>query len=64
MQNVAVDVIAPKMLERTGHRLSNLIGKAGGGIVGQTMILAGLVGEFRLEKNIGAGDYSVAIGGG
>ena len=39
VQNIAVDVVGPKMLERTGHRLRDLIGKVGRRIVRQPVIL-------------------------
>ena len=40
MQHVAVDVVCAEMFERTGHRLRNLNGEAGRGIVGQAVVLA------------------------
>ena len=48
VQHVAVDVVGPEVLERAGQRLGDLRGEVGRGVVGQPVVLAGLVGEFRL----------------
>ena len=61
VQHIAVNVISPKMFERTSHRLRDLNRKACRRIVGQPMILPRPVSEFRLQKNIRAGDYTRAI---
>src|SRR5208282_459226 len=64
VQHEAIDVVGTEMFERTGQRLRNLHRKAGRGIVGKAMVLTGSVCEFRLQKKIGAFDYSGVIGGG
>ena len=64
MQHVAVDVAGAEMVERTGHRLRDLNGKGGFGIVGQAVVLTGLIGKFCLQKKIVARDQSCAISGG
>src|ERR1700676_310526 len=64
VQYVAVNVISREMVERTGHRLRDLNGKGGCGIVGQAMVLTGLIGKFRLQKKIVARDYASVIRGG
>jgi len=64
VQHVAVDVVGPEVLERAGHRLGDLRGKVGRGVVGQPVVLAGLVGEFRLQEQIRARDQPRAVGGG
>ena len=62
MQHETVDVVCAEMLQRTGERLSHLNLQRRGRIVRQAMILATLVGVLGLEKQIGARDYSCAIG--
>src|SRR5258708_32251232 len=52
------------MFERTGHRLSNLIGQTGRGIVRQPVVLTALMSEFRLQKKICSRYYPGAIRGG
>src|SRR6478735_2784485 len=49
------------MLQRTGHGLGDLIGKAGCGIVRKPVVLTILRGEFRLQKEIGPYDDGRAI---
>ena len=64
VQHVAIDVVGAEMLERTSHRLRDLNGKIGRGIVGKTMILARTISELSLQKKIVAGGYACTIGGG
>jgi len=64
VQHVAFDVIGREMVERIGHRLRNLDGKGGRGIVGKAVVLTGLIGKFCLQKKIVARDHARAIGGG
>src|SRR5437016_14013659 len=52
------------MLERTGHRLRDLRGEAGRRIVRQPVVLAALIGEFRLEEQVRPGEDARAIRGG
>ena len=61
MQHVAVDMVSSKMFERTGQRLGDLNRQTGGWIIGQTMVLATLIGEFCLQKQIAAGYETRAI---
>src|SRR4029077_14467434 len=51
------------MFERTCHRLGDLNRKAGRRIVGKPVVLTGPIGEFCLQKKIGARDNTRAIGG-
>ena len=64
VQHVAVDVIGREMVERTGHRLHDLSREWRSGIVGQAVVLTGLIGKFCLQKNVVTRDYARAIGGG
>ena len=64
MQHVAVDVVGPQVLERAGHRLRDLRGQVGRGVVGQPVVLAALVRELRLQEEIRARDHARAVGGG
>ena len=64
MQHEAVDAVRAEMLQRTGQRLCDLNCRLAPRIVGQTMVLPALVGEFRLQEKIGARNYSRAISGG
>ena len=52
------------MFERTGHRLCDLNRQRSRGIVGQAVVLTGLIGKFCLQKKIGAGHHAFTIGGG
>ena len=61
VQQVAVDVIRSQMFQRASHGLFDLHRQASRWIVGQAMVLAGPIGEFRLQKNLGAGDQAFAI---
>lgn len=61
MQQVAIDVVCAEMFERTGHRLGDLNGEAGFGIVRQPVVLTALVREFRLQKKIVARNHPCAI---
>ena len=63
VENVAVDVIALQVFQRTGQRLRNLCRKIGRGIVRQPMILTGLVRELRLQENICARDSAPPVRG-
>ena len=63
MQHVAVDMVRPEMFEGAGHRLGNLNGKAGCGIVGQPVVLPTLISELRLQKKIRARDQPGEISG-
>src|SRR5258708_6611430 len=56
VQHVAVDVLGAEMLERAGHRLRDLGREIGRGIVGQPVVLAPLVCELRLQKELGTRD--------
>jgi len=40
------------MVERTGHRLRDLNGKGGRGILGRAVVLTWLIGKFCLQKKI------------
>src|SRR3989442_1513959 len=64
VQHVAVDVIGPQVLERTGHRLGDLRGKIGRRVVGQPVVLAALVSELRLQEEVRARDHARPVGGG
>lgn len=64
MQHEAVDMVGPEMLQRTGQRLCDLKGNTRREIVGQTVVLAARVREFRLQEKIGARYHTCAIGGG
>jgi hypothetical protein len=61
MEHIAVNVIGSKMFERTSHGLCDLIGKAGCGIVGETMVLAAPIGELGLKEKVLAFDNAIAI---
>src|SRR5580704_5668110 len=63
MQYIAVDVVGPEMLERTGQRLRDLSGEAYRGIVGQAVILSTLVSELGLEKDICASEHASGVCG-
>ena len=64
MQNKAVHIVTVQMIQRAGDRLRDLGGEPGCGIVREAMILTTCVGEFGLEKEIGAGHESGIVGGG
>src|ERR1700693_5024046 len=51
------------MFKRTDHRLGNLLGQAGFGIVRKPVVLSILIGKFRLEKKICSSDGPRAICG-
>src|SRR5271157_1638074 len=51
------------MVERTCDRLRELPRETGGWIVGQAMVLAALVGEFGLQKQIGALHHASVVRG-
>src|SRR5260370_261015 len=57
----AIDVIGREMGERTGERLRDLNGKGGCGIVGQSVVLTGLISKFCLQKKVVARDQPAAI---
>ncbi len=64
VQHVAVDVVGAEVLQRAGHGLRDLSGEVGGGVVGQPLVLAALVGELCLQEEVRARDDPRAIGGG
>jgi len=64
MQHIAVHVGGPKMFERTGHRLRDLNGETGCGIIRQSVVLTRPIGKFGLQKKIFARHNSSAISGG
>src|SRR5579864_2868069 len=49
------------MLKRTGQGLRHLDGKTRGRVVGKAMVLAVLIGELGLKKEIGARDEACGI---
>ena len=64
MQDVAVDVVGAEMLERAGHRLRDLDRQRRARVVGQPVVLPGLVRELRLQEQILACDDAGAVGRG
>ncbi len=48
MEDVAIDIRGPQVLERARHGLRDLLRQARTRIIGETMILTRLIGELRL----------------
>src|SRR6185503_20555364 len=62
VQQVRVDAFDPEMLKRAGKRLLNLGRNWCFRIIGQSMVLARLEGELRLQEQFAPG-YQAALDG-